>query len=406
MPLYFYQAFAKDGKKVSGYLDAPSSVSAKEQLVRKGLFPTTISTAKEESRIPWYKRLFARPVKIKDKINLTRQLAVMLKAGISLLQSVELLADQFTGTMHTILVSIKDDLKEGSSFANALNKYPHVFDKIYVQLVRAGEASGKLEPILDRLVTFYERKEEIQKRVSGALTYPLIQLAVITLVVVFLLTAVVPQMVQAFSSQHQQLPKPTRIIIALSDFVKSYFIFIIIALVALYALYMYIKSTNKGARAIDSLKLKIPFIKYFTRINAVVQFCQTLGLLVGAGVNLSESLDIVVSIVDNRILADTLNEARDKIIKQGKIAQYLKQTNLFPPIAIYMISTGEESGQLDTMLTTVARNYEEELSVITDKMTASLGPIMLVGMALIVGFIIVAIAMPIVKMTQSSAGLM
>ena len=177
----FYQAFAKDGKKISGYLDAPSAVFAKDQLVRQGLFPTTIKPASEESRIPWYKRIFAGSVKTKDKIILTRQLSVLLKAGIPLLQSVELLCDQFKGSLHTILVAVKDDLKEGSSFANALNKYPKVFDKIYVQLVRAGEASGKLETILDRLIIFYERKEELRKRISSALTYPIIQLAVMVL---------------------------------------------------------------------------------------------------------------------------------------------------------------------------------------------------------------------------------
>lgn len=405
MPLYSYQAFAKDGKKVSGFLDAPSSVFAKEQLVRQGLFPTTITPATEGARIPWYKRIFAGKVKTKDKINITRQLVVLLKAGIPLLQAIELLADQFTGTLHSILIGIKDDLKEGSSFAGALNKYPHVFDKIYVQLVRAGEASGKLEPILERLIVFYERREELRKRVSGAMTYPLIQLAVATLVVIFLMTAVVPQLVTAFMEQKKVLPKPTRIVMALSDFITNYFLFILIFLILFFVLYKYIKSTNKGARLIDTIKLKIPIIKYFARTNAVVQFCQTLGLLIGAGVNLSESLDIVVSIIDNRILADMLNEARDKIIKQGKIAQYLKQTNLFPPIAIYMISTGEETGQLDVMLTTVAHNYEEELGSISDKLTASLAPIMTVFMAVIVGFIIVAIAMPIMEMTRSVAGL-
>ena len=405
MPLYSYQAFAKDGKKVSGYLDAPSSVFAKEQLVRQGLFPTQITLATEEARIPWYKRIFTRSVSTKDKINLTRQLAVLLKAGIPLLQAVELLSDQFTGSLHSMLIAIRDDLKEGSSFANALNKYPHVFDKIYVQLVRAGEASGKLEQILDRLVIFYERREELRKRVSGALTYPLIQLVVIVLVIIFLMTAVVPQLASAFAQQKQALPKPTQIVIGISNFIKTYYLFIIIFFVLLYIGYIYLKSTNKGARFIDTVKLKIPGIKYFMRINAVVQFCQTLGLLIGAGVNLSESLDIVVSIIDNRILADTLNEARDKIIKQGKIAQYLKQTNLFPPIAIYMISTGEESGQLDVMLTTVAHNYEEELGEISDKMTASLGPIMTVIMAVIVGFIIVSVAMPILQMTKNAAGM-
>ena len=183
-------------------------------------------------------------------------MAVLLKAGIPLLQAVELLCDQFTGNLHTILIAIRDDLKEGSSFANALNKYPHVFDKIYVQLVRAGEASGKLEPILDRLVIFYERKEELRKRVSGALTYPLIQLVVVALVVVFLMTAVVPQLAQSFSQQKKQLPAPTRIVIGMSDFIKAYYLLILIFFVILYIAYRYIKSTNKGARIIDTIKLK------------------------------------------------------------------------------------------------------------------------------------------------------
>jgi type II secretory pathway component PulF len=405
MPIYSYQAFAKDGKKVSGFLDAPSSTIAKEQLVHQGLFPTNIMLAAEESRIPWYKKIFARSVKTKDKINFTRQLAILLKAGIPLLQSVELLSDQFSGTLHSMLLAIRDDLKEGSSFATALNKYPHVFDKIYVQLVRAGEASGKLESLLDRLVIFYERKEVLRKRISGALTYPLIQFAVISLVVIFLMTAVVPQLATAFAQKNKALPRPTRIVMGASHFITSYYILIFIFFFLLYVAYVYIKSTNKGARLIDTIKLKIPVVKYFMRINAVVQFCQTLGLLIGAGVNLSESLDIVVSIIDNRILADTLNEARDKIIKQGKIAQYLKQTNLFPPIAIYMISTGEESGQLDVMLTTVAQNYEEELGEIADKMTASLGPIMTIFMAVIVGFMRIAIARPRRERTKRSAGL-
>lgn len=400
MPLFEYQAFAKDGKKVTGYLEVPSSVHAKDQLIRQGLFPITITIATEQSRQSLWNRLFARSVTVKDKILFTRQLSVLLKAGISLLQAIELLTDQFKGTLRTMLMAIRDDLKEGSSFANALSKYPSAFDKIYVQLVRAGEASGKLEVILDRLVIFFERREILRKRISGALTYPMIQLCVAGAVVIFLMTAIVPQLAQTFVKGGQELPAPTRIILALSDFFTHYFIFIFAFFIGMYVLYRYVKSTNKGARTLDTIKLKIPVVKYFTRINAVVQFCQTLGLLVASGVNLSESLDIVCSIIDNRILADTLLEARDKIIKQGKIAQYLKQTNLFPPIAIYMISTGEESGQLDMMLTTVAHNYEEDLGEIADKMTASIGPIMLVVMAVVVGFIVAAVAMPILKMSQ------
>lgn len=400
MPIFFYQAFSKDGKKVTGYLDAPTSVAVKEQLVRKGLFPTTITFSKEGVRQPFWKTLFAGKVTTKEKILFTKQLSVLLKAGIPLLQSVELLIDQFKGKLGTMLVAIRDDLKEGVSFANALNKYPDTFDKIYVQLVRAGEASGKLEPILDRLVLFFERGEEIRKRVRGALMQPIIQLVVAVIAVIFLIAKVVPTIATTFAEQGQKLPAPTRILMKISDIITTYYLPLIILLVLLYLGYRYIKSTDKGGRIIDRIKLKIPLISYFTRIKAVVQFSQTLGLLVASGVNLAESLDIVVSIIDNKILASTLKEARDKIIKQGKIAQYLKQTNLFPPIAIYMISTGEESGQLDTMLTTVANNYEEELAQIADRMTSLLSPIMLIVMAGIVGFIVASIALPIINMTK------
>lgn len=401
MPQFFYQAFSKDGKKTSGYLDASSSAHVKEQLVRQGLFPTTITIAKEGSKLSLWQRLFAGKVTSKEKILFTRQLFVLLKAGVPLLQAIELLTDQFTGKLKTMLIAIKDDLKEGTAFATAIAKYPDVFDKIYVQLVRAGEATGKMEPVLERLIVFYERKEELRKRVSGALTYPIIQLVVAILVVVFLMVFVVPNIVKSFAKTGKDLPMPTKVVMNLSNLFQHYYVAIFIVLAVFYALYKYFKSTDFGARTIDKIKLKLPMIKYFTRINAVVQFSQTLGLLIASGVNLAESLDIVVSIVDNKILADTLNEARDKIIKQGKIAQYLKQTNLFPPIAIYMISTGEESGQLDTMLLTVSRNYEEELGEIADKMTASIGPIMTVFMAITVGFIITAVALPIMQQSGS-----
>ena len=169
-------------------------------------------------------------------------------------------------------------------------------------------------------------------------------------------------------------------------------------LISLISAFKYFASTSNGARKIDELKLKLPIIKEFTRLGAIVQFCRTLSMLLESGVSLSPALDIVVKIVDNRVLADALYEARDKIVKQGKIAQYLKETNIFPPIAIYLINTGEQSGQLDQMLLTIAQNYEQDLSEFAKNLTSSLGPIILIIMALVVGFIVISIAMPIMDM--------
>lgn len=399
MALYSYQAFSKDGKKVNGQIDATSLQSVKESLVRQGLFPIKVELAKDQLKQTWYQRLFSRGIKIKDKILFTKQLAVLLKSGIPLLQALELLVDQFEGNLRTMLVTIKDEIKEGTSFADALNKYPKVFDNIYVQLVRAGEASGKLEVILERLTSYMERREQIRKRISSALQYPLMQMGVAALVVGVLVTFVVPKMAENFKGG-KELPWATQFLLNVSDFVTGHFVLLIIMLIGIVVGFQYWRSTPKGARTIDEIKLKLPVIKYFAKTNAVVQFSYTLGMLIESGVNLAEALDIVVNIIDNRVLADTLRQARDKIIKQGQIAQYLKQTNLFPPIAIHLINTGEQTGQLDSMLLTVAKNYEEDLAEIADSLTAKLGPILLLVMAVIVGFIVIAIALPITQMAD------
>ncbi len=404
MALYSYEAFSKDGKKVKGVIDASSISEIKEQLAKQGLYLSSVAPTVEEARGGLWQRLFMRSVTLKDKILFTKQLAVLLKAGVPLLQAVELLTEQFQGRMHAILVTIKDEVKGGSSLANAMQKYPRVFDTIYVQLVRAGEASGKLENILDRLTEYLERRDAVKRKIRSAMQYPIIQLCIIILVVMVLMTFVVPQLQGLFESQDRVLPLPTRILLSLSYAIRHYFILIIVAIIALIAAFSYWKRTPSGGKTLDKIKLKIPVVSYIARTSAVVQFCYTLGVLIESGVNLAESLDIVVKIVDNQILAQTLSEARDKIVKQGKIAQYLKQTNIFPPIAIYLIRTGEESGQLGSMLLNVASNYEVELVELIDTATGLLGPIMLVIMALVVGFIILAITRPLMSSMQGFTG--
>lgn len=346
MALYYYQAFSKDGKKVSGYLDAGSEVAVKDQLQRKGIFPTKIERAVGGKQKKWWQRLFERGVSTKELILFTKQLAVLLKSGVPLLQAFELLSEQFTGRLQSVIVSIKDDLKEGRSLADALSDYPKIFSNIYVQLVRAGEASGNLEVILERLDEYLTRREEIKKQVRSAMMMPIMQMVVAVLVVGFLMIKVVPQMAEQFASQKKELPTATRILVGISSVIQSYWFILAILLALLIVAYNYWISTPNGRRTVDKMKLKLPLIKYFTKTSAVVQFSSTLGMLIESGVNLAEALDIVVNIIDNRVLADALDAARDNIIKQGKIAEYLKQTDIFPPIAIYLIKTGKKADSL------------------------------------------------------------
>lgn len=402
MALYSYEAYGKDGKKVKGTLDASSLAGVKEVLSKQGLYVISVKPITSQSATgSLLQRLWRPSVKPKDKILFTKQLAVLLKSGIPLLEALELLTEQFTGSLRGVVVTIKDDIKQGSSFADALKKYPKIFDTIYVQLVRAGEASGRLEIILDRLTSYLERREEIAKKIKNAFQYPLIQLIIVMLVVVVLLTVVIPQMQDIFTSIGTKLPWATRFVVGAGNLLTSYFYLFLGIPIALIIGFRYWKNSASGGRIWDTIKVRMPIVKYVTKTNAVVQFSYTLGLLLEGGVNLAEALDIVVKVIDNRILASTLSEARDKIIKQGKIAQYLKQTNMFPPIAIHLIKTGEESGQLDSMLLLIARNYEVELNELIDNATSLISPIMLVVMAVVVGFIIYAIGSPMMKLSQN-----
>jgi type II secretory pathway component PulF len=398
MALYSYQAFTKAGKKVSGSVDAQTLAGARDQLIKMNLYPIKIVAAAQEVTTGFnLSAVFVRSVPLKTKILFTKQLAILLRSGVPMLEAFDLLIEQFDGKMRSMLISIKDGLREGQSLAQGLSKYPKVFDNIFIQLVRAGEATGRLEVILERLTVYLERRQEINARIQKAMTYPMIQLGVIAVVVTFLMTVVVPQMAENFKRSGKMLPTPTRIVLGISSFMRSYYLVVIILIILLIIAYRAWKATPNGAKTIDRLKLKIPIVQFFTRMGAVVQFSRTLGMLIEGGVNLADALDIVCNIIDNRVLADSLQQARENIIKQGKITQYLKQTGVFPPVAIYLIKTGEETGKLDVMLLTVAQNYETELNEYADGLSSAIDPIMLLIMGVIVGFIVLSVGMPLMQ---------
>lgn len=403
MALYFYKALSKEGKKISGQLDASSVESVRAHLSSKGLFPIEITIQNNSNlNMHFIKSLFEQPVSTKDLIFFTKQLAVLLKSGVPLLQALELLSEQFSGKLRSILISLKDGVKEGKSLADGLQAYPKTFSNIYIQLVRAGEATGKLETILERLTDYLQRDEEIQKKVSGALFYPAIQIGVIVLVVVAIMTFVIPNLQSMLKSTGQELPLATQILLTGSYALTNHYMAILLVILLITIAFQYWKSTPTGKHTLDKIILKLPLIKFFARTNAIVQFCNTLGMLMESGVTLSNALDIVCDIIDNTILVQTLKDARDKIIKQGKITPFLKETNLFPPMAIYLINTGEQSGKLDEMLLTVARNYEVELTDLTDKLTDNIPTIMTFVMAGVVGFIMWAVMGPILGMYEMS----
>lgn len=400
MPLYQYDSLNRRGQRITGTLDAPSMPTAKEMLQGQGLMPVKIVEVGGEKPESWYSALFEKKIETKTVIIFTKQLSVLLKSAVPLLQAIELLTEQFEGKFRRILINIKDGLKSGEPLAKEMERYPKVFSNVYVQLVRAGEATGKLDSILLRLTSYLERAEDTKKRIKKAMSYPIMMLSFSGLVVVSLLTTLVPQLTGMFEKMGKELPGPTQLLVAISKFVQHNYLLMIIFAIGVTVFTVYWKSTAKGRYKLDELFLKMPVVSYFSQTKAIVQFSKTLGMLLESGVNLSEALNIVCNIVENNVLTKKLADARDKIIKEGKIAKYLKDTGMFPNIASYMISTGEQSGKLADMLLTVGEDYDNELRERTDSLTAKIAPVMTLFMAVVIGFIVLSIFLPIISMSD------
>ena len=397
MALYYYKALSKTGKKVTGTMDASSEVVVRSDLLAKSLYPIEIGLKKESSSEGTSFTLFQGSVAFKDLMFFTKQLAILLRSGVPLVDSFDLLVEQFKGKLKSIIISLRDGLKEGRSLGDGLAEYPKTFSKVYIQLVRAGEATGKLETILERLTEYLERDEVIRKKMKSAMTGPLIQLGFVFVIVIGMMTTIVPKLMTVLSSFGKEVPWATKLLTRGSDILINHYMALMIVLVAILGLFEYWRSTKSGKKTLDTIKLRTPLIKHFAQTGAVVQFTNTLGMLLESGVFLADALDLVCQIIDNTILVEKLTEAREKIVKQGKITEFLKETGIFPPMATYLINTGEQSGNLDSMLLTVAKNYEEELSELTDSLTAVVNPLMMLVLGGVVGFIMFAIMGPILS---------
>ncbi len=400
MPTFKYQAFDHNGKIVSNQVEAASSAELKESLKNQNLLVFKIFQPTDSSFLSRFLEMFEATISTKTKIQFTNQLSILLKAGVPLLEAFSLLSQQFEGSFKKILKKIMDDLKEGLSLATSLEKHPKIFPNIFTQLVKAGEASGNLEIVLDRMTTFMERSEEISGSFQKAMRQPIIMGIMIIGVFLGAVLFIIPTMGKTLGQIGKELPPITQFLMDMSDFLKLYGILIAIGIAILAVLFLRWKSTEKGRVTYHSILLKIPKISDLAKSKAVVQFSQTLGMLMEAGVNLSLALDIVNNIVDNAILSQTLKYAREEIIKEGKIAKHLNNTNMFSPVSNYMIKTGEESGNLAQMLTKVGNDSEIELTEAIDNLLAAVNPVMTMMIALVVLFIMLAIFLPIMQISD------
>jgi general secretion pathway protein F len=332
---------------------------------------------------------------------MTRQLATLIGAGFPLVSALDALVPQTKSHgFKKILAQIKNLIVEGNSFAQALSKYPGAFSPLYVNMVRAGETSGTLEIVLEQLADITEKQQALMNRIQTALAYPIFMMVIGTIVLLVLLIYIVPSITSIFADMDQVLPTPTRILIFLSEFFKSYWWSILIVLVAIGVFFNRAKKTAKGRYWIDKTTLLLPGMGILAKKLAVARFARTLGSLLDNGVSMLIAMDIVKNIAGNILIADSVETAAIEVGNGQGLGAALSGSGIFPQLSIQMIQVGEQSGQLENMLSKIADVYENEVETNILRLTSYLEPVMILVMGSIVGFIVLSICLPIFEMNQ------
>lgn len=392
---YTWIALDKRGQKMRGEMPSKNASLVKAELRRQGMNPQTV---KEKS-----KPLFGAAgssIKPRDISIFSRQIATMMKAGVPMVQAFEIIASgQRNVRMKNLLIDIKTSLEGGNSLHEALAKHPVQFDELYCNLVKAGEAAGVLDTVLDTVATYKERMEAMKAKIKKAMFYPAMVLSVAVIVSLVLLIFVVPVFSKVFKDAGAAMPAFTQMIINASDFVKNNGIFILVALVAIIVgLVMLYKRSTAFAQALDRLSLKIPIIGNILRESAIARFARTLGVTFKAGVPLVEALDAVAGATGSVVYGNAVRQMREDISVGHRLELAMRQTDLFPNMVVQMTAIGEESGALDTMLYKIAEFYEEEVNNAVDTLSTLLEPLIMVIIGILVGGMVIGLYLPIFKL--------
>jgi general secretion pathway protein F len=405
MPVYEYTAINSKGKNLKGIINADSAAAARQKLRDTEIYPVKVnetsaklkdSDSLQLSISDLFKRV--RPVEVSV---MTRQLSILLGAGLPLISSLETLLSQISNPLlKKIMAQVKESVNEGNSLASSLSQYPKQFSQIYVNMVRAGEESGSLDLVLEQLADFSENQESLKGRISAALVYPVMISTVGVGVLFVMMTFIVPSITEIFTEMEQTLPLPTLILIAISKVFKSFWWVMLIGVIILITVLRRFIKTQRGMHLWDDMKIRAPL---FGRVNiklSMARFGRTLGNLLQSGVPLLQALSIVQNVVNNSLIAETIEKAMDEIKSGKNLSSPLSQGRLIPPVAIQMIAVGEQSGELEKMLFKIADIYEKETESNILALTSMLEPIMILVMALAVACVGISILLPILQMTQ------
>lgn len=407
MPVYAYRGFNAAGRSISGIVDAENPKGARQKLRREGVFPTELveqerrSDQAAKASAGWQISRYFERISPEELALLTRQLATLVGARIPLVEALSALIEQ-TESARTkrVLSQVRELVTEGAALADAMKAHPRVFNDLYVNMVRAGEASGALDVVLLRLADYTENYAQLRNKVRSALTYPTLMALTGTAILLFLLSYVVPKITKIFAENQATLPLMTRVLLAVSGFAQDYWWLVVGALAAAGVSIQMSRRTPAGRLRFDRSVLKIPYFGNLIRKVALARFARTLATLLTSGINLLVALEIVKHVVNNTVLSLAIEEARNSIREGQSIAPPLKKSGLFPPMLVHMIAVGEKSGQLETMLTKAADAYDNEVSTAVAAITSILEPVMILFGGAVVLFIVLAILLPIFEMNQ------
>jgi general secretion pathway protein F len=403
MPVFAYRGLAANGRSVAGVVDADSVRTARGKLRERGIFPTDL--AEEEPVVKRslgdYLPSFGRRIPPTELSLLTRQLSSLLGAGVQLVDALGALADQSARPVTKRLLSqIRERVREGTSLGDALAAHPETFSDLYIGMVRAGEAAGALEVVLNRIADFNESQAEFKAQVTHALTYPIIMVCVGSAIMFFLMGYVVPQVATIFQQNNAALPLPTVILITISNFISGYWMLLVVMIAGTIAAVMYALSTRRGRRFYDTWLLRMPYIGGTVTRVLCARFSRTLATMLQSGVQLLPALASVKHVITNALLADAVEESRTSIREGHGMTHPLAQSGLFPPLLIEMIRVGERTGEVESMLERVADTYEREVERSLNQLTTLLEPLMTLAMAGIILFMMLAILLPIFQLNQ------
>ena len=400
MPTFRYTAKDFDARTFNGKISAADQSAVVDELRKRKLIIISI----EEERASSFLSVSAErsaPIRAEDVIMFSRQMATMVDAGIPILQTVEALQEQMTNpSFRKVLGTVKDDIRFGSSLSSAFARHPGVFDNLFINMIRVGETGGVLTTVLERLSAYMEKSERLKRKVSSALIYPAVIVTMAMIVTGVLLVKVVPTFSTIYASFDKELPAMTQVLLNVSNTLKNNFLVLVLVGGGLVAAFVMYRRTDRGEYRIDDLKLRLPVFGDLLKKVAVSRFCRTLSVLIQSGVPILEGLDIVRKTIGNRVLERVIEDVVSNVREGESISEPLSRSRVFPSMVTKMVSVGEQSGKLDKMLVKVADFFDEQVDATVETLTSLIEPFIIGFLGIVVGFIVIALFMPIISITQ------